>query len=978
MKSNPVSATGESSQQPSVIALDSFLASMPEAVVVFDDLGLIQEANDKALALFGYKRQDMVGAEITLVLPYIDQYLDESLSDFFLEDRPARTAPLLYNVTGVNRKGEEEQLDLFLNIIPDNERLMFCASLRLPHALYSSYPNPSQDSLLPVFAHAAIGMMILDLHEAIVDANPALQRMLDFSRDELVGRSFNEITHKDDVKIGTSLFNELVGGQRDHYQLEKRYVRKDGAPVYCRVTVSLLPDDSGHGAHILSMIEDISERKRTQQALEQAHAELEKRVQERTEALSNANRNLMQQIEQRKRAEKILGETEVRFSIVIDNAPIIIFAVNNAGYLTTIQGKGLELLQRRPEDIVGKTMFELFTPAQAFHQTMNKVLTGQAVSRTIEVDDKVFDLWCAPAKREDGSIHGAIGVMADITDRIRAQEKISASEKDLSTILNNMQDTFYRCDLQGKVTMASPSVRSLLGFSRDEVIGKYTADFYVEPSAHEQFSNLLKQNNGFVYNFEAPLRRKDGSIIWVSTNAHWCRDNAGNVIGIEGVSRDITRTKRTAQRLYYLANYDALTELPNRTLFRDRLKHAMALAKRNNKLVALFFLDIDHFKDINDSLGHVAGDQLLQGVARRIQSCAREGDTVARMGGDEFTVILEGLHEAVDAELVAFKIIEAMANPFSIENHDIYVSPSIGIALYPRHGDNIDDLVRNADTAMYQAKSAGRNNFKFFNADMKTVAIENLMLHNDLRNAISLQQLALYFQPQLDLASGHMVGMEALLRWHHPEQGILHPNSFIPLAEQSGLIVSIDAWVVRSVCEQMVAWRAQGLAPVKVAVNLSALQFQQPGFGDTVRAILQETAADPGLLQFEITESVLISDVDQATRTLRELNGLGINICVDDFGIGYSSLSYLKQFPLHTLKIDRSFIREIGSGGNNETITEAIIGLGHNLKLTVIAEGVEREDQLSFLVPRGCDIVQGYLFSGPCSAADIVEWMPSA
>ncbi len=970
--------SGDPAQHPNPLSVDAFLASMPGAVVVFDDQGLIQEVNRKALALFDYPRDALIGADITVILPYIDQYLDESLSDFFLLDQPGTVSPLHYQVTSVNQAGVERQMDLYLTVIPRDHHLMFCANLLEEYTSHPSQHNPTQESLTTIFNHAAIGMMILDLEQHVIDVNPALQRMLQYSRNELCGKTFTDITHPEDTQLGTRLFNDLVQGKQDHYQLVKRYLRKDGASVYCRITVSLLPDESAQPLHVLSMIEDITEQKKAQEALENNHAELEKRVHERTEALTAANRSLIQQIEQRKLTEQALGETEARFSSVVRNAPIIVFSIDENGYFTDIDGKGLDLLHLKSEQVVGTTMFNLFTPAQAFHQSMTKVLAGQTITRTIDIQDKVFDLWCAPTMDSSGKIRGLTGVMADITDRTRAQQKINASAKDLSTILNNLQDTFYRTDMHGKVLMVSPSVKPLLGYTQEELIGTAISDLYVDAANREQFLNLLKQNNGYVNNYETPLRRKDGSIIWVSTNAHWCRDTNSNIIGIEGITRDITKTKRTAQRLYYLANYDALTELPNRTLFRDRLKHAMALARRNQKIVALFFLDIDHFKDINDSLGHIAGDQLLQGVAKRIQSCAREGDTVARMGGDEFTVILEGLREASDAEHVAVKIIEAMAAPFAIESHDIYVSPSIGIALFPNDGVNIDKLVRNADTAMYQAKGSGRNNFKFFNPDMKTMAIENLMLQNNLRNAIDNRQFLLYYQPQLDLTSGHMIGMEALIRWRHPEHGVMQPVDFIPIAEQLGMITAIDEWVVRTVCHQIVAWREAKLAPVKIAINLSSLQFQQPDFANTVRAILEETGADPSCLEFEITESVLISDVDQAIRTLKEFSACGIRICVDDFGIGYSSLSYLKQFPLDTLKIDRSFIREIGTGGNSDAVTEAIIGLGHSLKLKVVAEGVEREDQLSFLVPKGCDIVQGYLFSGPCTANDITEWMAPA
>lgn len=424
-----------------------------------------------------------------------------------------------------------------------------------------------------------------------------------------------------------------------------------------------------------------------------------------------------------------------------------------------------------------------------------------------------------------------------------------------------------------------------------------------------------------------------------------------------------------------IVNFDALTGLPNRTLFRDRLEHAVAQGRRHRRLVGLIFLDLDRFKAVNDSLGDTVGDRLLQAVTERLRSYACDGDTIARLGGDEFAIILEGIMDIANAENALQDLVRAMEAPFKLEGHDIFVTISAGITIYPTDAEDIDGLITNADTAMYRAKEQGRNNWQFYTEDMNTLAIEKLVLQNNLRQALKLEQFLLFFQPQIDLRSGDIVGMEALIRWQHPELGLLSPLKFIPVAEESGLIVPIGDWVLREACRQIKAWRKTDMPAFRVSVNLSASQFRQHDLVDTIAGIIQEAEIDPGLLELEITEGVLVEDVEQAIKVLHGLHEMGIQLSIDDFGTGYSSLSYLKQFPLNTLKIDRSFIQDITIGADDAAITEAVIALGHSLGLKVIAEGVEAQEQLSFLIPRGCDQVQGYLFSRPMPAPAVAAWM---
>ncbi|MGD8568654.1 MAG: EAL domain-containing protein [Gammaproteobacteria bacterium] len=433
--------------------------------------------------------------------------------------------------------------------------------------------------------------------------------------------------------------------------------------------------------------------------------------------------------------------------------------------------------------------------------------------------------------------------------------------------------------------------------------------------------------------------------------------------------------KRSEERLTYLAQYDPLTDLPNRTLFRERLTQALQRASRRQELAALLFLDLDHFKDINDTLGHDAGDTLLVSVADRLKRCIRAEDTVARLGGDEFTIILGRIKHIEEAATVAQKVIDIMSRPFSLNNSEVFVTASLGIATYPTCGTNPETLTKNADTALYSAKAQGRSNYKFYEAQMNADVSERMMMINDLRHAVERQEFVLYYQPKLCATRNEVIGMEALLRWNHPDVGIVGPTEFIPLLEETGLIIPVGKWVLRTACEQNQAWIRAGLTPLPISVNISARQFNQKRLVGAVADILDQTGLHPRYLELEITESALLENADNASETLEQLHDLGVQLAIDDFGIGYSSLHYLKKFPINTLKMDRTFVKGIVADADDAAIVEAIIGLGHSLRLKVVAEGVETEKQLAYLRDRGCDEVQGFYFSCPIPSDHCAQWL---
>ncbi len=441
--------------------------------------------------------------------------------------------------------------------------------------------------------------------------------------------------------------------------------------------------------------------------------------------------------------------------------------------------------------------------------------------------------------------------------------------------------------------------------------------------------------------------------------------NAHLVIATIEANKLTEQVQQSKDALDHLAHHDVLTGLPNRIVLLDRLNQAIELARRQSGQLAIMFMDLDQFKHINDSLGHAVGDQLLQSIAQRLVTCVRQSDTVSRQGGDEFVLLLPNIERAEDAAIFAQKILAALAPPHRIGGHDLHIGVSIGISIYPDNGRDAETLIKRADTAMYYAKESGRNNFKFFEESMHVRAVERQSIEASLRHGLERQEFVLHYQPKVDLRSGTIVGVEALIRWQHPTLGLLRPAQFVPVAEDCGLIVPIGRWVLREACRQAQSWLAAGLPPITVAVNTSALEFRAKDFIESIRTTLKDTGLEPCYLELELTESILMQDAESAVAVLGELTDLGVTLAIDDFGTGYSSLSYLSQFPITTLKIDQSFVNQMTTNSDDATIVSAVISLGQSLKQRVIAEGVETSEQRALLLAQQCDEGQGYYFGHP-------------
>jgi diguanylate cyclase (GGDEF)-like protein/PAS domain S-box-containing protein len=572
------------------------------------------------------------------------------------------------------------------------------------------------------------------------------------------------------------------------------------------------------------------------------------------------------------------------------------------------------------------------------------------------------------------------GIAQDITERKRAEEALVFKTALLEAQAETTIDGILVVDESDRIVLANKQFGLHFGLSDellntrdDRIVRKRLTDQvedsdtfvervqYLNSHPNEKSRDEFRLTNGKVFDrYSAPL---------IDSNLQ----HRGRI----WYFRDITDRKVAQQRINYLAYYDALTDLPNRVLLRDRLATALAGARRRKNKVALLFLDLDRFKFINDSLGHSVGDILLREVAVRLKSCAREQDTVARLGGDEFLVVLSDVNAVADAVIAAERLMDAMTHEFIIHDQPLNISCSLGISIYPEHGGDGETLIKNADAAMYSAKENGRNNFRFFTDGMNALAIERMALQRGLRLAMGKDEFFLMYQPQMDIATGSINGLEALLRWQHPDLGLVPPDKFIPIAENIGLITILGEWVLRTACGQARKWQDEGLPAISMAVNVSAVQFRHDGFCDLIRAVLEETGLPPQCLELELTESVLLADVDATISVIKELKAIGVTLAIDDFGIGYSSFSYLRQFQISKLKIDRSFIRDVAVNPDDAAITAAIISMATSLRLTVIAEGVENEAQMSFLRSHQCNEIQGYFFSKPLTAENAAEKLRS-
>jgi len=796
---------------------------------------------------------------------------------------------------------------------------------------------------------AVNSIVITDLTGNILWVNSAFTRLTGYSADEARGQNPRFLrSGKHDSSFYARLWGTISSGAPWHGEITNR--RKDGSLYVEEMTITPVRATGGEITHFVAIKQDITTRKGIEQAL--LHA-------------------------------------QEKYRAIVEDAVVGIFQATPDGCIITANAAmarmhGYDSPQQLMSEVSNAATQLFVNPNQL--QEISRLLEKNEVAQDVEVEVHRRDgsrAWLLSNLRAvrglDGKVVRHEGTVQDITERKAMAEALSQAQEKYRLMVEDAVVGIYRTTPDGKFLSVNRAMAEWAGYDSPEAFLRNiptAAQMYADPKRRDEFRRLIALQ-GKVRDFEIEVRPPTGEERTLSLSARAVRDADGADLYYEGMVQDITERKAAERQVQYLAYYDALTGLPNRALFRDRLTKALASARRHGEKVGLLFFDLDRFKTINDSLGHSVGDLLLKEVAGRLKKCAREQDTVARLGGDEFVVVLTAVKDVADVAVAANRILSAMAREIEVQGHMLSVTSSLGISVFPDNGADPETLVKNADAAMYCAKENG-NSFQFFTRDMNERAMERLTLENSLRLALDRGELSLVYQPQVDLASGRIIGAEALLRWRHPELGQVPPKKFIPIAENSGLILPFGEWVLKTACAQARQWQDQGLPALPVAVNVSAVQFRQERFPEMVRKALDETGLAPQYLELELTESLLLSNADLTKSVLRELEGMGLRLSIDDFGTGYSSLGYLRHFPFYKLKIDRCFIQNIPAGTDNAAITSAIINMARSLNLKVLAEGVETEEQLFFLRERRCDEVQGYYFSRPLPAEEFAEKMQNA
>jgi len=797
---------------------------------------------------------------------------------------------------------------------------------------------------------AANAIVITDSRGTIMWVNRAFTTMTGYSKEESLGMNTRLLKSGEQPdSYYANLWSTIVSGKVWQGQLVNR--RKDGTTYTEEMTITPVTHDPENAtlAHFVAIKQDITERMRAQDAV----VESERRYRSLFENMLEG-----------------FAYCQMLFDDRGHPQDFVYLEVNGSFEKLT----GLK-------DVVGRKFSEVVpggerSQPELIERYSRVALTGEPARFETEVAG--LRMWFSVSAYAAGN--GCfIATFDNITERKQAEEALRQAEEKYRAIFEDAVVAIFQSTPDGRYTIANPAMARMLGYDSPEELVTSITDIsqqvYVDPKNREEFKRLLTKQ-GTVSDFECQIYRKDGSKMWISANAR-AVFKAGVLVGYDGMNEDITDRKVAEERVQYLAYYDALTDVPNRTLLQDRLSKALASARRQKDKVALLFLDLDRFKNINDSLGHALGDFLLQKVGERLKRWAREQDTVARLGGDEFLIVLTRIRDVADAAVAAERLMAAMTNEFIVQGNPLSISCSLGISIFPDHGESGEILIKNADAAMYSAKEKGRNNFRFFTEKMNAEVEERLTLENSLRLALERNELFLVYQPQMDMATGNIIGLEALLRWQHPELGLVPPDRFIRIAENSGLIMPIGEWVLRTACSQTRKWQDEGHAAVSVAVNVSAVQFRQEDFCNLIRRVLQETGLAPQYLELELTESLLLANADVTFSVLQELKAMGLTLAIDDFGTGYSSFSYLRQFRVSKLKVDRSFVRDVAVNPDDAAITSGIISMAKSLNLKVIAEGVETEAQMSFLRAHQCDEIQGYYFSKPLTVDKVADKLRS-
>lgn len=820
---------------------------------------------------------------------------------------------------------------------------------RTQHALKAATErlNQSAANRTAVERLARLGTWIQDLATGEVEISPECLYLHGLDRHAACA-ALSALWARVDVNDRERL-DDLMRRAHDHgqpFNIQYRVALPDDGERIVHNSAAVVHGD-GRPRRIIATAQDVTEQKRSEEALRRSEA----------------------------RASRLLQERD----FILENSRDVLYYIDKNGILFYISPVVEQLTGYPPEAWQGdfrRHLVDSPRTRKAVKETFEILRTGReyppAILEFRKKDGGV--LYGEVSERaivKDGEVLGIVGVARDVTERLQVESRL----RQAAAVFENTLEAIMITDPDRRITAVNRAFVDITEYAEGDVIGT-DADFLAardEPTDVREKLWLAVDETGR-WSGEMWKRRKSGEAFPAWVAASTIRDHANNIANYVIVMSDLSRLKESEEKLDWLAHYDPLTKLPNRLMFNSRLSHAIRRAEREQALLAVMFIDLDHFKNINDTRGHPVGDRLLQEVANRLNSCLRQEDTVARLSGDEFIIILEDIADTRFLADVARKILSRLSLPYALDGDEAVITASIGISLFPQDGRDVTRLVQNADTAMYRAKELGRGHFQFYTPEMTIHAIERMAMERALRIGLTRDEFVLYYQPQISLSSGEVVGVEALIRWQHPEQGLILPDAFIGLGEDTGLIVPIGHWVLQTACRQVKAWFDAGAAPITLAVNVSARQLiGDKALVDKVTAVLADTGFPPALLQLEITETAIMGNAEEAGEILRRLKSLGLSIAIDDFGTGYSSMMYLKQFAVDKLKTDKSFVRDIAYNVDDRAITEAIIGLGHILRVKVVAEGVESVEQRRILREHGCDEMQGFLFSPPLPAQECVR-----
>ncbi len=941
---SPSTATAATCQ---LALLEAILGAPTEIGILATDTDfVIQRCNPIAASLFGMPAEALIGRTV----PQVHDEIGVDNGRFrhavaLAVERGEYRFPQRVQVNGVTHHLDSRLLPLrdaggalcgFTLLARDQTRLREAEDM--------------QRKLSRAVEQSPVSIIITDPRGNIEYVNARFTQITGYGSDEVVGRRMGLLKsgQTPDSTYGM-LWQTVLAGREWSGELLNR--RKNGELYWDSVHIMPVLDADGTVTHFVSMQEDITARK--QAALQ-------------------------------------LGESESRFRAIFENSrdAILLLRGEQCAFVNPACARMFGFAA--PEDVVDRSALDLFAPRSRamVRENIRRRGAGEAAPIAYEAhglrhagndgqdkghgegQDEEFDIELRVSTYAHAGEQYILTLIRDISERKRDEEKLRL----WATVFENSGEAVMITDADNRIVLVNEAFTRITGYAADEVVGHNPSLLGSGRHDHAFFQQMWQSlRSRHHWQGEIWDRRKNGEVYpkWLGISA--VSDAGGALSHYVAIFSDISERKAAQDRIEYLAHHDPLTGLPNRLLLRDRFVQAAAQAERTQQRVALLFLDLDRFKTVNDSLGHPVGDRLLQALAGRLGGCVREADTISRQGGDEFIVIAGDLPTPEAAAGIAQKILEHLHPQFEIDGHVLSASFSIGISLFPDDGHDFDTLLQKADTAMYHAKDAGRNAYRFYTEQMNVDALERLLIQNRIRKAVEQREFVLHYQPQVELASGRITGVEALLRWNNPELGLVAPARFIPIAEESGQIVALGEWVLHEACRQGQAWREAGLPPLTMAVNISALQLQRGNLVRTVLAALAESGFDAGSLELELTESILIHEVDKTLDTVRELQALGIKISIDDFGTGYSSLSYLKRFAVDRIKIDRSFVRDITTDPEDAAIVRAVIQMARSLHLVTLAEGAETQAQIDYLREEGCEAVQGFFYSRPLEAARLAE-----